>query len=365
MSLMSFESLKSFGSFTLLAFILAGAMLAAPAVWAVQEKAATESGNPASEGKAMPKDGVALSFSFTPQEIIIGKPVTCTIVARWKPPVRVYPFSLPAHVGDFEVLRTTSSRVKTEGKDGTQTQVFGVQLTCFDVGEKKLPPIEVQYSAGEGEVKTVTTDPRMIQVRSYLEKLNQEKKGEGQIGLRGVKPPLEMPFPFRRMLNIAGVALCALVLMAAAIRLLRKWILPPVKREAPAPPPLPPDVEALQALARLELEDAARREAVKPYYSKLSEILRRYLGRRYTFDALEMTSSELFERARVLGWNSELLAALAQDTQESDGVKFARYVPARPLRTRALERVRKVVMETRIVQTPDTPAPAQEGGTKG
>jgi hypothetical protein len=342
--------------FVFLAFILAGVMLVSPAFAA--EK-------PAAEGNAVPKDGVSLSFSFTPQDIIIGKPLTCTIVARWKTPVRVHPFSLPAHLGDFEVLRTTSSQIKAGRKDGTQTQVFGIQLTCFEAGEKTLPPIELQYSVGEGELKTAATAPQVIQVKSYLEKLALEKKPGEQVGLRGVKPPLEMPFPFRRLLSIAGVVLCALALMAVAIWLLRKWILPPVRRETPAPPPLPPDVEALQALARLELEDAARREAVKPYYSKLSEILRRYLGRRYTFDALEMTSSELFERARGLGWNRELLAALAQDTQESDGVKFARYVPAHPLRTSALERVRKVVMETRIVQTPDTPAPAQEGGAKG
>jgi len=355
-SLMSFESLKSFGSFTLLAFILAGVMLVSPAFAA--EK-------PAAEGNAVAKGGVALSFSFDPQEIIIGKPLTCTIVARWKTPVRVRPFSLPAHVGDFEVLRTTSSQIKAERRDGTQTQVFSVQLTCFEVGEKTLPPIELQYSVGEGELKTAATAPQTIQVKSYLEKLALGKKPGEQVGLRGVKPPLEMPFPYKRLLNTVRAVFWALLAAGLIFWLLWKRLMRPVKRPEVAPPPLPPDVEALQALARLELEDAARREAVKPYYSELSEILRRYLGRRYTFDALEMTSSELFERARGLGWNIELLAALAQDTQESDGVKFARYVPAHPLRTSALERVRKVVMETRIVRTPDTPAAAQEGGAKG
>jgi hypothetical protein len=345
----------------LLALLLAVAWTTTPVAFAADSDQPTTKS--ATTPKPVQKGGVALSCALDREEILVGQPITCKVTARWKPPVQVRPFAPAKTLGDFEVLRTKETPIATSPKDGTKSQEFEIQFTCFDVGEKSLPPFEVQYSNATTETLTASTNPRTIVVKSYVDKLAKESKGPGEVALRGIKPPLEMPFPLRRTLITAAICAGALLLLVLAVWLVRKWLLRPVKKEEYAPPPLAPDVEALQALAQLELEDAAQREAVKPYYSRLSEILRRYLGRRYFFDALEMTSSELMERARALDWNTGLLQTLSLDTTETDSVKFARYVPAHPLRVNALERVRQVVMETRVVeQAPESAAPDQKGG---
>ena len=63
--------------------------------------------------------------------------------------------------------------------------------------------------------------------------------------------------------------------------------------DRPGPPPRPAHEIALERLDRLGayglLEDADNR----PFYFAVSEVIRDYLGARYGFDSLEMTTDEL------------------------------------------------------------------------
>ena len=93
---------------------------------------------------------------------------------------------------------------------------------------------------------------------------------------------------------------------------------------------------------------------MKEFYTSLSEITRRYLGRRYRFDALEMTSEELLREARSIGWDAPLLRSLAESAAESDGVKFAKMQPGQAARHDALERARQLVLDTRPAPKPAT-----------
>ena len=87
-----------------------------------------------------------------------------------------------------------------------------------------------------------------------------------------------------------------------------------------APPPVPPHIEAYQALDALAAQTGI---SSKQYYFRLSAILRRYLERRYGFPAAEMTTEELLPRLDGLPLDADLAPALKAFCLSADPIKFA------------------------------------------
>jgi hypothetical protein len=87
-----------------------------------------------------------------------------------------------------------------------------------------------------------------------------------------------------------------------------------------APPPVPPHIEAFQALDALAAQTGI---SGKQYYFRLSAILRRYLERRYGFPAAEMTTEELLPRLDGLPMDADLFQAVKDFCRSADPIKFA------------------------------------------
>jgi hypothetical protein len=294
----------------------------------------------AGQGTAAAGDA-EVKVSLDRTKILVGEPVVLGIELRWREPVQVPTVAVPQPLGALQVLKTDSSE-DAKGPDGTWKRVVTVRLTSFEIGAHELPAIDIPYLDGAAKSKSVSTPAMKIEVSSYLSQLPTKEK----TALRPVKPPLRMPVDWRSLLIASLIGL--VVAMALFGTLWRVWKARRNRQtEEFVAPPLPADEEALRALADVEVSGMVDQELAKVYYLRLSEILRRYLGRRYTFDALEMTSSELLERAERLGLRDGVYQDLADDSAESDSVKFARYAPSRPKRLAALERVRRIVVATR------------------
>jgi hypothetical protein len=145
----------------------------------------------------------------------------------------------------------------------------------------------------------------------------------------------------------------ALGLFAAALGALVTWLV--VRRlrarvvVRPGPPPRPAHEIALEKLDRLGqygfLEDADNR----PFYFAVSEVIREYLGARFGFDSLELTTDELVEELRKttdhdLGiFRGEIQGWLAS----CDLVKFAKISPSATEARGALETALRIVTSTR------------------
>jgi hypothetical protein len=146
-----------------------------------------------------------------------------------------------------------------------------------------------------------------------------------------------------------------LVLLGLAVLVWRLWHRRKQKPvEAPALPPVPPEVEALQTLDALAADG---RLGAKEYYFRLSAVLRRYMERRYGFPAEEMTSEELLPALDALELDSGLSREVKTFCGRSDLIKFAG-APAAPSRMQAdLALVRRFVEQT-VVKGVET-GPAQ------
>jgi len=116
---------------------------------------------------------------------------------------------------------------------------------------------------------------------------------------------------------------------------------------------LPPFDRALEALKELEKEYPSEQEEYKNYYSRLTDVVRRYLEEEAKIDALESTSDELLTKlelrknAGTLDLDQKTLNSLRKVLQNADLVKFAKSLPEQQIATADRTVVEQVVKETK------------------
>jgi hypothetical protein len=91
-------------------------------------------------------------------------------------------------------------------------------------------------------------------------------------------------------------------------------------------PSEPANVIALRELAQLREDMPWAHKQVKYYYIRLTEILRRYIERRYRVMALEQTTDEILDSLKI-STNGTYLKRLAGILTVADLVKFAKVIP--------------------------------------
>ena len=115
---------------------------------------------------------------------------------------------------------------------------------------------------------------------------------------------------------------------------------------------LPPFERAIEELKALENERLSEQEEFKAYYSRLTEVVRRYLEEEAKIDALESTSEELLLKLNLrkdagsLDLDDKTLKSLKAVLQNADLVKFAKSLPEIHTATADRKAVEHVVIET-------------------
>jgi hypothetical protein len=133
----------------------------------------------------------------------------------------------------------------------------------------------------------------------------------------------------------------------------------------PEPPARPAHEIALERLDRLGAGGFAEEADHRPFYFSLSEVIRDYLGARYEFDALEMTTEELIEELRRRAPRELVLGEVTGWLTASDLVKFAKISPTATEARGALETAIRIVESTRprpepALAGPGAPPPREE-----
>ena len=136
-----------------------------------------------------------------------------------------------------------------------------------------------------------------------------------------------------------------LLLLAAAVVAVAIWLWKrnrPTSRAAVVPLPTPYET-AIRALQRLRDENPP----VEEFYTRLSDIVRRYLEGQLGLRAPERTTEEfLYEASCDRALTAEHKELLGAFLQESDLVKFARFRPGPEDKVRAFDAAEKFVCET-------------------
>ncbi len=215
-----------------------------------------------------------------------------------------------------------------------------LELAAFATGDIALPGFLVVFPH-DGELLAVQSDSLPLKVETTMP--------EDMADVNDIKP--QIPFPDLLPLWLALGALGLAALSYVGWRLLRRW-----RRKRLELEPLPdPWDEALAALAALPVGDWLGRGLVKRYYYAVSEIVKRYLTRRYGFPAIDQTTSEMVLALKIarVPEREEFIAFF----RRADMVKYAKLVPDRAEMDAAVVTARDLVERT-------TPKPEPAPGKK-
>lgn len=236
---------------------------------------------------------------------------------------------------DFEPFGVKEKKLETTATDPAVTTLRLV-LQPFATGEATVPRLRFLAQGPDGARK-LDVPEQTVNVQGVID------PAQGQPAMREDLRPL--PTRYRTRWWPLGVVL-GLVLAALAVWWWRRRASLPVA----APPPVPrdpPDVEALARLAALQSEQLLSQGLYQAHYFRLTEIARDYLGRRYDFDALEMTTDELLAELRKRPTPGLAFDALATFLQGCDLVKFARRVPSDGDAKEAMDAAHALIERTR------------------
>jgi hypothetical protein len=211
-----------------------------------------------------------------------------------------------------------------------------------------------------GTTDTVHTDAVPLQLISVLTSDTAD--------LIGLKPPLLAGHAPKWWLWLIGIISGIIVLTVGGIYLGKKLRKPPE-----APPPVPPYEEAMDALRALGVKKYLQRGLVREYVFELSEIFKRYIGRRFSCNAVDFTTEEMIAWSGAANLAKELRRSIEWFFRTTDPVKFARLIPDSATIERFDTEIRNFLEATRPVveQTGDNAehkaaekpaAPPEDGG---
>jgi hypothetical protein len=273
-----------------------------------------------------------------PAKLTVGDRFDVTFVVRaGRPSLVTGP--LPDSLGPCLIV---DERHRTDRRREFDETSYRVSFACFAPGRHRLPPLAFLVTSGQ-KTDTLRSDTVAVSVASVLP--------AGMKDIHGLKPP--EAFPNYALWLVPAVLLALLALGLLARRLLRR-----LRTLAEAGRPLlPPWEEALNALDALPWREWLAEGEVKRFYYALSEILKRYIERRFEFDAVEQTTTELLASMRRL--RLPMREDIGRFFARYDLVKYAKWVPPAEESEQALGQVREFVLRTR----PAEPAPEAAAAT--
>ncbi|HEY0513658.1 MAG TPA: hypothetical protein VGH73_17245 [Thermoanaerobaculia bacterium] len=295
-----------------------------------------------------------VTVALAPNGPTVGDHVQATITLRVRTADLAADPRFPAwgkSWGEAEIFGK-SEPVKVAERDGTAVWEQRLEIAGFRPGAVPLPPMAVAVPLKTGTVQASTPAGLALAVRSVL------PKGEKDPQAKPPAPPRPLPVGSRFWWTLA--ALAAGCLAAAGLLWFQSRRRRPGEAAAPALPPL--------AELAAELDRLRNEPSMIALHTRLSFALRRYLGRRLPFPAVESTTSDV-QRQLV---SRRMPAPLARQTVEllraCDLVKFARQEVGETQSRERAEAARRIAGEWEAhlapppAETPETRQPLEATG---
>jgi hypothetical protein len=244
--------------------------------------------------------------------------------------------------GKIIVLRR-DPRDTVSSPDGSMTITDRYLVTSFDTGTFRIPPFYAEVTEGDSVL-------RYFSDASFLKVIRPDiTPPDSTDVIFDIVPPRAAPVTFAEVLPwlvIAAIAAVVLYLLARFLprNPLRRLVRPPA-------PPEPAHVIALRELQSLRAKELWQKGEIKEYYSRLTDILRRYIDNRYGISSPELTTDEtvrMLQKASVT--TREQMSLVKELLSLSDMVKFAKYLPEAALHESSFDDAVRFVEETKLIE---------------
>lgn len=213
-------------------------------------------------------------------------------------------------------------------------EVHRLPVLPLRVGAKAVPAMDITYRLPNGTAGTARTPRLRVTIDGRL--VNDQDPALGPAP--APVPVITTNWALVWTLSILGAVALAVLVTLLVLRLLKDRLAALV----PPPPPRPANAVALDKLDLLQISDLEP----APLLAATTDVLRGYLGGRYRFDALEMTTWEVRQSLVGADLKGILPAEIDGLLDEADLVKFARLAPGRDEARARIDDVRRVVVTT-------------------
>jgi hypothetical protein len=266
-------------------------------------------------------------------KLTVGDPFEVELTVRRERAVNVSDPFLP-EPGPFILLDKKSI---TRYKGDTIIDVHRLKLAPVAAGDLQLPPFLVGFAHEEGMV-AAASESLPVKVASVLPK-------DSMKDINDLKPQQQYPNPLPFVILGAVVAAAALGFFGR--RLYRRWR----RRQLLGAPLLDPWDEALAALGAVPETDLLSAGQYRRLYYSVSEILKRYLERRFEFPASEQTTTEIGREMKAR--RTPEAERFRDFFRAADMVKYAKHRPEPAAAQAVVTSARELVRLT-------TPAPESD-----
>jgi hypothetical protein len=304
--------------------------------------------------------GQDLSITAKPEkpQILIGDQIHFTVSVTVPKTAKVRLSVARDTLTDKVIILKVPVRDSVLLANGNKTITDDYLITSFDSGNYVIPPFQGEITEA-GLIRNCFSNISALSVtRPTLAPADTTDVIYDVIG------PREAPVTFREILPwIIIVIVMSLIVWLLARFLPRNPLRKLIKKEKPAEPA---HLVAYRELELLRKDELWQKGEVKEYYSRLSDILRRYIDGRFAIQSPELTTDETVRKLQRSGFiKNDVLSIVKLILSDSDMVKFAKFLPEEETNRSSLENATRFVDITRPLEvTPETPESSDKKGGK-
>ncbi len=259
---------------------------------------------------------VSLQVKVDTSKILIGDHVGFELMVKSRPPTEIILPEIKDSLGKFEIIQVGKIDTQRTSSDLVLKRKF--RLTIFDSGYYFVPSLTILYlRSGVNQYASIQSDSIPIFVKGI--EIDTTKD------IKDIKGIIEVPYTFWDYLPYLIIVIGIIFFGYLVFFIIKRR---KKKGEVSEELKVPPHELALKELKKLDAEKLWQKGEVKLFHIRLTEIIRKYIERRFAINALEMISSEIIDSLGKIGEiEIGLLQKLQRSFQISDLVKFAKYLP--------------------------------------
>ena len=261
------------------------------------------------------KAQVVVSVEIDSAVILIGEQahISLKVVAGENQKITFPVFPDKQIVAGLEVLNEEISEPKDTGNENQKQTTKVYTITSFDSTLYYIPPFRVRvdnkvYASQSLALKVETMEIDTLHLENFY----------------GPKEIADVPFSWNEWKGIFYLSLLLIVLLLIVGYIyIQLYNNRPIIRKFRIRPALPPPQWAISEIEKINQKTEVH-DDTKEYYTRLTDILRSYIQKRYGFNAQEMTSGEIIEHL-TKQQDKTSIVELQELFQTADLVKFAKF----------------------------------------
>ena len=278
--------------------------------------------------------GPGVATSVNRQSILIGEPIEYKVQARFPANAyRVAWFNMADSVAHFEVIERR--KIDSMQSGGMTYLSQTIKVTSFDSGLRTIPSFIINFQNRiNGAASSLLTDS--IRINVSFSPMDSVKPFHDIKTIIGVKDE----WPLWMWIAAALSLLLLIFLVYYLVKNLRKKKPKPLIKSK-----LSPLEEALQSLNEVQKQQLLSKGEIKEFYTRLSEIFKRYISRKANSNLHILTSGEILIKLSEMQVSKENIGLAANNLKMADAVKFAKYKPADRESEETFSSTKKVVQQ--------------------